>query len=119
MTGIHRRSPSFLARVVFPDPGWPVMMMHFGFLLMFLDAQRWPSAADARSSIQASKEQDYLETCYRAVSCTALLHEFLSCWVPAALFGVYPSLPRATYSIVILSKLSIESPPSTPFVNCF
>jgi len=26
--------------VVFPDPGWPVMMMHFGFLLMFLDAQR-------------------------------------------------------------------------------
>jgi hypothetical protein len=24
--------------VVFPDPGWPVMMMHFGFLFMFLDA---------------------------------------------------------------------------------
>jgi hypothetical protein len=40
MTGIHRRSPSFLARVVFPDPGRPVMMMHFGFLLIFLDAQR-------------------------------------------------------------------------------
>ena len=32
--------PKLLARVVFPDPGWPVMMMHFGFLLMFLDAQR-------------------------------------------------------------------------------
>jgi hypothetical protein len=35
---LHRRSPSLLARVVFPDPGWPVMMMHFGFLLMLLDA---------------------------------------------------------------------------------
>src|SRR5262245_45167159 len=39
MTGIHRRFPSFLARVVFPDPGRPVMMMHFGFLFMFLDAK--------------------------------------------------------------------------------
>ena len=38
MTGIHRRSPSFFAKVVFPDPGRLVMMMHFGFLFMFLDA---------------------------------------------------------------------------------
>jgi hypothetical protein len=30
----------YQARVVFPDPGRPVMMMHFGFLFMFLDAQR-------------------------------------------------------------------------------
>jgi hypothetical protein len=41
-------SPSFLAKVVFPDPGWPVMMMmHFGFLIMFLGAQGWPSVAAA------------------------------------------------------------------------
>jgi hypothetical protein len=34
ITGIHKRSPSFLARVVFPDPGLPVTMMHFGFLFI-------------------------------------------------------------------------------------
>jgi len=29
--------------VVFPDPAWPVTMMHFGLLFMFLDAQRLSS----------------------------------------------------------------------------
>src|SRR2546429_991902 len=39
MTGIHKRSPSFLASVVFPDPGRPVTMMHFGCPLMLLIAK--------------------------------------------------------------------------------
>jgi hypothetical protein len=34
---MHKRFPSFLARVVFPEPGLPVMMMHFGFLSMLLE----------------------------------------------------------------------------------
>jgi hypothetical protein len=37
MTGIHSRSASFLDKLVFPEPGRPVTIMHLGLLLMFLD----------------------------------------------------------------------------------
>jgi len=56
MTGIHRRSPSFLAKVVFPDPAWPVTMMHFGLLFMFLDAQRL-SSGDAGAGTKPAPEK--------------------------------------------------------------
>ena len=34
MTGIHNRSASLLAKLVFPDPGRPVTIMHLGLLLI-------------------------------------------------------------------------------------
>jgi hypothetical protein len=36
MTGIQSRLPSSLERVVLPEPGIPVTIIHFGLLLMYL-----------------------------------------------------------------------------------
>ena len=38
MTGIHNRSASLLDKLVFPDPGRPVTIMHLGLLLILAEA---------------------------------------------------------------------------------
>lgn len=79
MTGIHNCSPSFLARVVFPAPARPVTMMHFGFLFMFLNAQRFES--DRRTTNSDKMHANHASAvipCYAAsLLSVSIFHSFI------------------------------------------